>query len=353
MKAYSTRVGSGPYPTELHDGIGAGIAERGREFGTVTGRPRRVGWFDAVPLRYAVAVNSVSSIMLNKLDILSGVDPIRICVAYEIDGRRVETWPSSGAALARATPIYEDFPGWAEPIHDVRSLRRPARERAPLRVAPSRRTPGVPDRPRVGRAGADPDDRARLAPDAPPTGAPGMSGQPRDADPDPHRRRGRPGARPGLEAGGGAGRQRGHRRAGQPRRSPPSRASVAWPTSTRWIRRAVVAAARRSGGRARRHRARGAAGGRRRRRARGGGHRGLRAVGRRGPDRVEQGVLSRGRGRGGRADGAGRVVRGRRPSRRRGVRPGPRRRWTGRRRQGGRAGGRQGRDGLRRSLEAP
>jgi adenylosuccinate synthase len=122
MKAYSTRVGSGPYPTELHDGVGAGIAERGREVGTVTGRQRRVGWFDAVPLRYAVAVNSVSSIMLNKLDILSGVDPLRICVAYEIDGRRVETWPSSGAALLRATPVYEDFPGWTEPINAVRSL---------------------------------------------------------------------------------------------------------------------------------------------------------------------------------------------------------------------------------------
>ena len=122
MKAYSTRVGSGPYPTELHDEIGAGIAERGREFGTVTGRPRRIGWFDAVPLSYAVAVNSVSSIMLNKLDILSGIETIRLCVAYELDGRRVETWPSSGAALSRATPIFEEFAGWAEPIHGVRSL---------------------------------------------------------------------------------------------------------------------------------------------------------------------------------------------------------------------------------------
>ena len=122
MKAYSTRVGAGPYPTELHDDIGKGIAERGHEVGTVTGRPRRVGWFDAVPLRYAVAVNSVSSIMLNKLDILSGIDPLCLCVAYEIDGRRVETWPSSGAALQRATPIYEEFAGWGEPIHDVRSL---------------------------------------------------------------------------------------------------------------------------------------------------------------------------------------------------------------------------------------
>ncbi len=122
MKAYSTRVGSGPYPTELADHIGAGIASRGHEVGTTTGRPRRVGWFDAVPLRYAVAVNSISSIMLNKLDILSGVDPIRLCVAYELDGRRVEAWPSSSTVLDRATPIYEDFQGWSEPIHGVRSL---------------------------------------------------------------------------------------------------------------------------------------------------------------------------------------------------------------------------------------
>ena len=87
MKAYSTRVGSGPFPTELFDDIGKGIAERGREFGTVTGRPRRVGWFDTVPLRYAVAVNSNSAVMLNKLDILSGIETIKLCVAYEIDGR--------------------------------------------------------------------------------------------------------------------------------------------------------------------------------------------------------------------------------------------------------------------------
>jgi adenylosuccinate synthase len=122
IKAYSTRVGSGPYPTELRDEIGAGIAARGREFGTVTGRPRRVGWFDAVPLRYAVAVNSVSSITLNKLDILSGIETIRLCVAYDLDGQRVESWPSSGASLSRAKPVYDDFPGWDELLHDVRSL---------------------------------------------------------------------------------------------------------------------------------------------------------------------------------------------------------------------------------------
>jgi adenylosuccinate synthase len=122
IKAYSTRVGSGPYPTELDDEVGRGIADRGHEVGTVTGRPRRVGWLDAVPLRYAVAVNSVSSIMLNKLDILSGIETLKVCVAYEIDGRRVDVWPSSGAALARATPVYDEFDGWDEPIHDVRSL---------------------------------------------------------------------------------------------------------------------------------------------------------------------------------------------------------------------------------------
>ena len=134
MKAYSTRVGSGPYPTELHDEIGAGIAERGHEFGTVTGRPRRVGWFDAVPLRYAVAVNSVSSIMLNKLDILSGIETIRLCVAYELDGRRVEVWPSSGAALSRATPDLRGVPGLgrADPRHPLAG--RPAGERAALRL---------------------------------------------------------------------------------------------------------------------------------------------------------------------------------------------------------------------------
>ena len=121
MKAYTTRVGAGPYPTELLDEVGEGIATRGHEFGTTTGRRRRVGWFDAVPLRYAVDVNSVSSIILNKLDILSGIDEIRLCVAYEIEGRRVERWPASGEEVARAVPIYETFPGWSEEIHAART----------------------------------------------------------------------------------------------------------------------------------------------------------------------------------------------------------------------------------------
>jgi adenylosuccinate synthase len=122
MKAYATRVGAGPFPTELNDGIGEGIAERGHEYGTTTGRRRRVGWFDAVPLRYAVAVNSVSSIMLNKLDILSGLETLELSVAYEIDGRRTDSWPASADVLGRARPVYETFPGWEEPIHDIRTL---------------------------------------------------------------------------------------------------------------------------------------------------------------------------------------------------------------------------------------
>jgi adenylosuccinate synthase len=122
MKAYATRVGAGPFPTELTDEVGEGIRERGHEVGTTTGRPRRVGWFDAVPIRYAVAVNSVSSIMLNKIDILSGIARIPLCVAYEIDGRRVDRWPSSAAVLSRVTPIYETFDGWDEPISSVRAL---------------------------------------------------------------------------------------------------------------------------------------------------------------------------------------------------------------------------------------
>jgi adenylosuccinate synthase len=122
VKAYSTRVGAGPFPTELTDEIGEGIATRGREVGTTTGRRRRVGWFDALPVRFAVEINSVSSIMLNKLDILAGLDEVRICVAYEIDGERVDRWQASADALGRAVPVYETLPGWPGSIHGARSL---------------------------------------------------------------------------------------------------------------------------------------------------------------------------------------------------------------------------------------
>ncbi len=122
MKAYATRVGSGPFVTELTDAIGERIATTGHEVGTTTGRRRRVGWNDVLQLRYAVQLNGVSSIMLNKLDVLSGIPEILLCIAYEIDGIRVERWPASVAALARAKPIYERFPGWSEPISKIRAL---------------------------------------------------------------------------------------------------------------------------------------------------------------------------------------------------------------------------------------
>ncbi len=120
MKAYATRVGSGPFPTELDDETGRHLLERGHEFGTTTGRRRRCGWFDAVPLRHAVAINSVTSIMLNKLDILSGLPEVRLCVAYRIDGRIVERLPSSPDLLARAEPVYEAFEGWDEDVSGIR-----------------------------------------------------------------------------------------------------------------------------------------------------------------------------------------------------------------------------------------
>ena len=303
MKAYSTRVGSGPYPTELLDGVAAGIAERGREVGTVTGRARRIGWFDAVPLRYAVAVNSVSSIMLNKLDILSGVDPLRICVAYEIDGRRVETWPSSGAALSRATPIYEEFDGWDEPIHAVRSL-GDLPENARRYVTAIESHAGVPIVLVSVGPGADPDDRARLSADAPPAGDPGVSGG-RVVMPTRILIVGewRSRARPRLAAERGAGREHGVRRARQRRhRRGAAGAAAGRCRSARWcVGRRGRPRSRRG---ARGHRAGGAAGGRGRGRARGGGHRRLRTDRRRGPDRDEQGVLPRGRRGGRRADGA-------------------------------------------------
>ena len=110
LKAYSTRVGSGPLPTELDDEVGTHLVEVGREFGTTTGRRRRCGWLDFMPLRYAVQINSVSSIMLNKLDILSGLPTLKICVAYRVDGRLVDEWPLSAAQLERAVPVYETYP---------------------------------------------------------------------------------------------------------------------------------------------------------------------------------------------------------------------------------------------------
>lgn len=121
MKAYSTRVGSGPFPTQLDDATGAHLIERGKEFGTTTGRQRRCGWFDAAPLRYAVSVNSVSSIMVNKLDVLSGLPEIRLCTGYLVDGRPVR-WPLPLPELERAEPVYRAFPGWDEALGEMRRM---------------------------------------------------------------------------------------------------------------------------------------------------------------------------------------------------------------------------------------
>jgi adenylosuccinate synthase len=120
-KAYTTRVGGGPFPTELHDEIGTLIGDRGREFGTNTGRRRRCGWFDAVLTRQAVKTSGINGVALTKLDILDGFDEIKICTHYTLDGRRIERLPASQAAQARVQPIYESFPGWKESTSGARS----------------------------------------------------------------------------------------------------------------------------------------------------------------------------------------------------------------------------------------
>ncbi len=120
-KAYTTRVGSGPFPTELHDETGRRIGERGREFGTVTGRARRCGWFDAVLVRQAIKVSGVHGIALTKLDVLDGFDELKVCVAYELDGERIDRLPAGQGAQVRVKPVYETLPGWKESTFGARS----------------------------------------------------------------------------------------------------------------------------------------------------------------------------------------------------------------------------------------
>ena len=120
-KAYTTRVGSGPFPTELHDDVGERLGERGREFGTVTGRKRRCGWFDAVLVRQSVAVSGVTGIALTKLDVLDGFEQVRICIGYEIDGRTLDHFPAHAADQARVRPVWETMPGWSETTAGARS----------------------------------------------------------------------------------------------------------------------------------------------------------------------------------------------------------------------------------------
>lgn len=114
-KAYCTRVGSGPFPTELFDEVGAEIAKRGNEFGAVTGRPRRCGWFDGAALRRSVEWNGLSGLAVMKLDVLDGFETVRLGVGYEYKGKRIDVTPVGAEMLAECTPIYEDFPGWKEP----------------------------------------------------------------------------------------------------------------------------------------------------------------------------------------------------------------------------------------------
>jgi adenylosuccinate synthase len=119
FKAYCTRVGGGPFPTELTDQVGEHIRNKAKEFGATTGRPRRTGWFDGVAARYSARLNGYDSIVVTRLDILDGIDPIRICVAYELDGRQIDRFPLEGGALERCVPVYETLPSWSQSTYGV------------------------------------------------------------------------------------------------------------------------------------------------------------------------------------------------------------------------------------------
>jgi len=122
VKAYTTRVGAGPFPTELHDESGEFLRSKGFEFGTTTGRPRRTGWYDAPIARYSARINGVTDFVMTKLDVLTGLTTIPVCVAYEVDGKRVDEVPSSQSDFHHAKPIYEEFPGWDEDITGARTF---------------------------------------------------------------------------------------------------------------------------------------------------------------------------------------------------------------------------------------
>ncbi len=121
VKAYTTRVGEGPFPTELDDADGQRLGERGHEFGTVTGRKRRCGWFDAALVRQTCATSGVTGISLTKLDVLDGFETLKICVAYDLDGERLDYLPMASEQQARCTPIYEEMPGWSQSTEGARS----------------------------------------------------------------------------------------------------------------------------------------------------------------------------------------------------------------------------------------
>lgn len=120
VKAYTTRVGSGPFPTELFDDVGAGLAERGHEFGSVTGRARRCGWFDAAAMKRSIQINGVSGMCITKLDVMDGMDEIKIGVAYRINGKEVDILPFGADEVSSCEPIYETLPGWQESTQGVK-----------------------------------------------------------------------------------------------------------------------------------------------------------------------------------------------------------------------------------------
>ena len=122
VKAYCTRVGEGPFPTELKDQTGDLIRERGREYGTTTGRPRRCGWFDAVMLRYSVRVNGLTGLALTLLDVLDAFNTIKVCTAYEYKGERLEHFPTDLSVLKECRPIYSEVPGWQEDLSEIKSF---------------------------------------------------------------------------------------------------------------------------------------------------------------------------------------------------------------------------------------
>ena len=120
FKAYCTRVGGGPMPTELKDDTGDSIRERAHEFGTTTGRPRRCGWFDAVAARFSTRINGFTGAAITRLDILGALPRFKICVGYKLDGETIDYFPASVAALERCQPVYEELPGWQSSISDIR-----------------------------------------------------------------------------------------------------------------------------------------------------------------------------------------------------------------------------------------
>ena len=127
-KAYTTRVGSGPFPTELDDENGKYLAKTGAEFGATTGRPRRCGWLDLVALKYAVRINGITNIALMKMDVLSGLDKLKVCTSYELDGETITEYPVTPGDLSRAKPQYESFSGWKDDITKARALKDLPRE---------------------------------------------------------------------------------------------------------------------------------------------------------------------------------------------------------------------------------